>query len=141
MTILTTNPQALPDLNQPPLPDGRSPRKAAAAGWAVAAIALALIFETGQIGDAEPLPARLALIGLLLPLLAAGAQVLRLLGHASEAVVGALDPETDTGDTDLLMAGLETRDLWVVRAQAWALGSSAGFLAWTIALQFLTRGA
>lgn len=138
MTILTTNSQALPDLDPAAPPDGGSHRKASAAGWAVAAITLGLVVETGRLADVGPLPARLALIGLLLPLLAAGAQVLRLLGHASAAVVGPLDPGTDT---DLLLAGLETRDLWVAQAQAWVLGSSAGFLAWTIVLQFLARGA
>jgi hypothetical protein len=141
MTILTTNSQALPDLDPAAPPDGGSHRKASATGWAVAAITLGLIFETGRLADVEPLPARLALIGLLLPLLAAGAQVLRLLGLAAAAVVGAPDPGIDTGDTDLLLAGLETRDLWVAQAQAWVLGSSAGFLAWTIVLQFLARGA
>jgi len=130
MTILTTNPPALPDLGRASLPS----RGAAAAGWTVALIATGLVVETGLLPAVDSPPARLVLTGLLLPLLAAGAQVLRLLGLASAAVVGALDPGTAAGGTDLLLAGLETRDLWATRALVWALGTGAGFLAWSVAL-------
>ncbi|MEO5874077.1 MAG: hypothetical protein ABIS86_10625 [Streptosporangiaceae bacterium] len=135
MTILTTSPQARPGPDHTPAV--RSSRASSVAGGTVAVIAVGLIFEAGTAATGGPLGVRLLLVGLLLPLLAAGAQVLRLLGQASEAVVGAGDAGAQTCGTDLLLAGLETRDLWAARARLWAVGTSAGFLAWSLAVHLL----
>jgi len=144
MTILS-NPRALPDLDFTPTDLAvnveRSNHATSFAGWAVVTMATGIVVQAATLASIGSPPARLFLAGLLLPLLAAGFQVLRLLDRASNAVSGALVTGATAGGMDRLLAGLETRHFWAARAQAWAYGSGLAFLTWSVAVQLLGRGA
>lgn len=134
MTILSS-PQALPrqDRSTGELADAlrRSNHDTAFAGWAVCTMAVGVLFQVTALLAVEQAWLRLALTGLLLPLLAAGLQITRLLDRASAAI-----PETT--DTSLLLAGLETRRAWTAKAALWTYMTGAAFGVWTVAVQLLT---
>lgn len=126
------------------------------AGWTLPTIAMGLVLQAGTVRAIESTPARLVLMGLLLPVLVAAGRVIILLGQAAgtasvgaTVVVGVEDTGAAGDDTpsreafdrlNSLIALIQMRDWLARRALTWACGGFIGFLAWSLLALFLRAG-
>jgi hypothetical protein len=124
------------------------------AGWTVATIAMGLVFLAESLRSIESFPVTALLMGLLVPVVAATARVVFLLveaGRAVSVVGGDGEPPGAAADTGLdepatgpawdrlrsIITSAQIRDARARRAQAWAYGAGAGFVAWSLAVVLL----
>ncbi|MCD0450089.1 hypothetical protein LO762_12925 [Actinocorallia sp. API 0066] len=131
---------ALTDSRPRPLPDRayqdadlaeavrRSNHDTSLASWSVAMMTVGVLLQVAWLAAAPLSPAQLGLVALLAPLLAAGTRVVLLLDRAAAALGAARS-------AGQILAGLETRGFWTLRARLWSHLTAAGFCVWTIAVQ------
>lgn len=101
------------------------------AAWAVCCMAVGVLVQLPALASIGQTVPAVLLTTLLLPLLGAFTQIVRLLNRAA-AAVGATVSATQ------LLAGLETRGAWAARAAVWSGATGAAFAAWSVAVQTLS---
>jgi hypothetical protein len=168
MTTIT-DPRALPHKDIPTPEDistvsqvievvRRSNHATSFAGWTVTTIAVGLVIQVDTLLSIESFPVTVALIGLLIPVLAATVRTGILLvsaGRAVSVVGGDGEPTgaaADTGQPDTgeerayrqvwdrlrsAITSTQVRDARARRALVWAYGAGAAFLSWSLAVVLL----
>jgi len=126
----------------------------AVATWTVTTMAVGLLFQIDRLQSARPATSAL-LLALLVPILGAAGRVVLLLTRAAAAgaAVGGV-PRWSAGATagtppsveqvwtrlHLATAALQYREMLARHAALWAAPAGLGFLAWSLAIVFATRG-